>query len=201
MVERNLKRRTSMKKTAAVAAESRASAAPEGAETRSEPPDARPTFEFRTMIVTRLVVEEVVSDLAPVLKGEDRQRKYDSNIGVTAQAHVADDGSECRLTLTLKVVPDQRVKPYRIELTVEGSFGGKNVTAEQMFRFCRVNAPALLFPYIREIIDRSTSDGRYGRVRLAPLNMAMLLDTSPSSWRQSPEGSDSTPKADGQDQG
>src|SRR5881392_1114839 len=93
---------------------------------------------------------------------------------------LAPEGKSAEVRMTVKVKPDPRAKPYDIELEVAGYFSLKHGTTADLQSFCQTLAPAILFPYIRQIVDRTTMDGRFGNVLLDPMNMMAAID--PSKW-------------------
>ena len=93
-------------------------------------------------------------------------------------------GGNAEVKLGIALKSDPLVKPYEIELDVVGLFDTPNGTPEQLIDFCRSVAPNILFPYIRQVIDKTTSDGRYGEVRLDPANLSALLPAD--QWVEEP---------------
>jgi preprotein translocase subunit SecB len=77
-----------------------------------------------------------------------------------------------------KLIIELSVKLFDgFELTVIGIFGTKedekNMELEQ---FAESNAPALLFPYIREIVSSITAKSPLPTLRLPPINLVALLN-------------------------
>jgi preprotein translocase subunit SecB len=137
-----------------------------------------PQFKFDRFGVTRAVFQEVPKTELP--EGEKPSGQLRSNLGV--KVTVGPGHAEVRFGMT--VLPDPRFQPYEIHVEVVGMFSTDNGTDEQLGDFCRANALAILFPYVRELINRISADGRYGSVRLNPANVVALL--SESSWSTEP---------------
>jgi preprotein translocase subunit SecB len=80
------------------------------------------------------------------------------------------------VALELFVTPDPRFQPYVIHVVITGAFQRLASTTEEQFdQFCNRGALGLLFPYARTLIGSITSDGRFGPVRLDPLNVMGLI--------------------------
>jgi preprotein translocase subunit SecB len=90
-----------------------------------------------------------------------------------------------RVVLKLTVTGDPRTKPYRVHLEIVGEFAGKeDASRDDVSTFCREAGPTLLFPYARQIIDRMTSDGFYGAIRLDPIYLRQML--TEQVWQNEP---------------
>jgi preprotein translocase subunit SecB len=139
-----------------------------------------PVFHFKKFSVVRLVFQEV---RRPEGAGAPAPGTYRLELRVSAGVSLLSGGNaEVKLGIALK--SDPLVKPYEIELDVVGLFDTPNGTPEQLIDFCRSVAPNILFPYIRQVIDKTTSDGRYGEVRLDPANLSALLPAD--QWVEEP---------------
>lgn len=103
---------------------------------------------------------------------------------MSVSARVVLSEAQGALLLTVGIVPDPRVKPYDIQLSVAAEFSVRGATEEQFSFFLKNNAPAIVFPYIRQLTDQMTADGRYGRVRLDPVNLQGLLNQD--AWSEEP---------------
>ena len=92
-------------------------------------------------------------------------------------AGINDELLRAQITMTVSLEGDPRSQPYKIEVKVTGQFEATEGTAtkEQFRAFCHTNVPVILFPYVREIIHRTTAEGRYGRVRLNPINITAQM--------------------------
>ncbi len=65
-----------------------------------------------------------------------------------------------------------------MEVAVAGVFrvvGDAQTVPVQVFAYA--HGPALLFPYIRQVVDDLTSRSPYGRLLLPPTNVAALMTT------------------------
>ena len=146
-----------------------------------EAPAPQPTFRFARFVVVRSEMEEL-----PLVAAADDQAsppapaQTDLEVGarVTVSEHLG------VLALELTVRPDPRVKPYQVHLVAVGEFVMTAGTREQFIAFLQNNAPVILFPYVRQRVESLTADGRYGGVRLDPLNLQPLLNRN--AWSEEP---------------
>ena len=68
---------------------------------------------------------------------------------------------------------------------MSGLFSAENATVEVFAQFCRNSVPPILFPYVREIVHRSTMDAQYGTIKIGPINIQDLI--SRSVWESETE--------------
>lgn len=147
----------------------------------AETPDAAPQFQFTGFAVNRALFEHV-ERVVPAA-GESKPQQVNQKLTVGASiTNFGERNAEIRLGLT--VIPDPKWLPYKVEVEVLGRFALINGTPEVFSQFCRLTAPPILFPYIREVVHRLTMDGRYGPVRLDPINVQGLLNSS--EWQTVP---------------
>lgn len=78
------------------------------------------------------------------------------------------------LTSTLSVALFSKAKnrPFSMKVTVEGTFTGED--PEELKRFSKVNAPAHLFPFVREIIGNTTMKANIPPLLLPPFNISAM---------------------------
>jgi preprotein translocase subunit SecB len=98
-------------------------------------------------------------------------------LGVAATYKIQEDGQKAQFDLGLKITGSKEYQPYEIEVDVSGIFGSDPPDLGAMKAFCLQVAPSLLYPYVREIVHRNTMDGRFGIVRLDPLDLRGALAT------------------------
>jgi len=100
------------------------------------------------------------------------------NVGleVAATVELSSDPSGAFVKLDIKVIPDKEFQPYRIEVTIGGIFTSPDATTDELLQFCRVAAPSILFPYVRETVYRLTLDAPHGVVRMNPVNISQILN-------------------------
>ena len=153
------------------------------------PSTERPVFHFVRFNLLGLVFQQVPKATAaegeqPPPQGWPVQLSVNAGIGVSEER-------VGQLRLTISIIPDPRVQPYNIVVDVIGTFSTQNGTLAQMTDFCRLAAPGILFPYVRQIIDRTTTDAPFGVVRLDPVNINQLVNQTP--WGEVPPQAPVTP--------
>lgn len=137
-------------------------------------------FLFPAYWVDRLLFEV----LPEAQKSPDESRPVTPQYAIVINLGAGIDAAELRgqVTMNVALTGDPKWQPYKIEITVTGQFAAvkTKTTPEQFDAFIRINVPTLLFPYVRELVSRVTHDGRYGGVRLNPMNIVAML---PKEWQ------------------
>lgn len=142
-------------------------------------PLAHPNIGFIRFWVPSMTMREIAkaqSSEEPPLGGYPIQFSVGARV-TTANATQAKVG---HLFLDFSLKGDPRDKPYELQLQIVGEFAMRDGSHEDLATFCREVGPTLLFPYVRQIVDRMTSDGQHGSVRISPLNIRAML--GPESW-------------------
>lgn len=79
------------------------------------------------------------------------------------------------VAITLSGEPTTEI-PEKITVRVVGLFSAESATVNvPLGEFLRVNAPAILFPFAREVISTMTGRGPFGAFHLNPVNVPALL--------------------------
>ncbi len=76
-------------------------------------------------------------------------------------------------TLSITLFSTTKNRPFSMKVTVEGTFAGED--PEELKRFSKVNAPAHLFPFVREIIGNTTMKANIPPLLLPPLNISAMV--------------------------
>ena len=134
-------------------------------------------FHFVNINVTRTLFELLDNTAATGVIGPPGQSIV-VGLEIGASVQLASDARSAFVRLDTRVLPDTKFQPYKIEVTLGAIFTSQDATAEQVIEFCRVAGPTILFPYVREIVHRLTMDAPHGPVRLDPVNVSQMLNTS-----------------------
>jgi preprotein translocase subunit SecB len=145
---------------------------PKSRRVESTPRLLQPEITFRRFWVPRAAMREVPKVEIP--EGEKSPERFPLELGIAVKVLVSDE-KVGRVLLKLSVKGDPRTKPYQVEVELVGEFVARDSTREAVAEFCRDAGPTLLFPYARQIIDRMTSDGFYGPIRLDPIYLRQML--------------------------
>jgi preprotein translocase subunit SecB len=78
--------------------------------------------------------------------------------------------------LVLDILITEKNNELNIEVQSEGEFVYNNLTDERLNQFLYLNAPAILFPYIRSYITSLTALSGVSPVVLPTLNLSSLKD-------------------------
>ena len=148
----------------------------------------QPEISFRKLWVTRAAFQE----LAKLAAAEaEAPQGYPVELGIAVKVLVSPENVG-RVLMTLSVNGDQRSRPYRLHLEIVGEFAGKSgASRDEVLGFCRDAGPTLLFPYARQIIERMTSDGFYGPIRLDPIYLRQML--TEQTWQNEPDAAKNVP--------
>lgn len=136
------------------------------------------TFTFDRFVVRKARFEEV--EQAPGEPGEKRPALLTSHLKLNVQLEQDTEKARARVVLSVIVQPDLKWQPYEIEVVVVGLFREASGDHGLLEQFCMANAPAILFPYARQIIHTLTADAGYGPVRLNPVNL-QAITAAPTS--------------------
>lgn len=132
---------------------------------------AQALFGFAGFVVSKILFQELPK--LPLAEGEELSNQLTTNVSLGYGISENREQAEVRFGLT--AAPDPRDKPYQLEVEVVGQFVQKSGPPEKFEEFCRSAAPMILFPYVREVVNRITHDARYGPIRLDPMNLQTLI--------------------------
>ena len=82
----------------------------------------------------------------------------------------------CDLTALLQIIDENDSPAVRFEVTYRGIFEKIGSTSLNSKAFANVNAPAIMFPYIREHITNISLKCGYNAVILPPFNFQAFYD-------------------------
>ena len=97
---------------------------------------------------------------------------------ISMEALLSEDEREMEFHLTMNVfagVPAADNPPAELEVTLAGHFAVAGEGNMSLRVFGKENAPALLFPYVREILSNITSRTALPMLNLAPINVVALV--------------------------
>lgn len=93
------------------------------------------------------------------------------------------ENGKAEVQLDFRVGPHPK-RPYLIEVSVVARFRSE-LPEEEFHQFCGSQAPAIMFPYVRQYINTISSMGRSGGIVLPLMNTQMIFP--PNSWNTEPE--------------
>jgi len=153
-------------------------AAPEGngasektAPAAADGPDAKEgKFGILVQFIKDLSFE---SPNAPIsLQGPGENPKLQVNVQVRALKH-SEDIFEVNLIFESKAESDSGVI-YNIELIYAAMFQASNIPEEYLTQVLYVDAPMILFPFMRRVVSDLTRDGGFQPLMLDPIDFSAL---------------------------
>jgi preprotein translocase subunit SecB len=129
------------------------------------------------------VLVQFVKDLsfespnAPMaLQSPGENPKLEVNVSVQAARHT-DDVFEVNLVFEAKAQSDMGVI-YNVELVYGGMFQVANIPDEYLTPVLFVDAPTIMFPFMRRVVADLTRDGGFQPLLLDPIDFARLFQQS-----------------------
>lgn len=110
-----------------------------------------------------------------------RPKLRDLRADISVDTHVADDKSWCGVLLRLTLHPPAEqpdtFQVLAVVLEARFSLASETPTVD-LTQFSKVQAPAILMPFVREEIAAATAKSRFGQLLLPPLNVVALMQES-----------------------
>jgi preprotein translocase subunit SecB len=153
----------------------------DGSTTHEASMQGQPGVGFVRFWVSNCEMREVQKLEPPA--GQPAPKAFPIEIAMAAGVKVSREGPAFSI-LTLAAKGDPHYRPYEVTVEVVGEFVAAPGQQVDLASFCKEVAPNILFPYARQIVDRLTADGRFGPLRINPLNVRAIL--SQSKWEQNP---------------
>ena len=124
------------------------------------------------------VIAQYVKDLsfenpnAPAVYQWQGQPQMDVQFNIGTQS-VGEDLHEVVLKVEAAAKANEGTA-FQLELLYGGLFAVKNLPQEQLQPFLLAEAPRLLFPYVRQVVDNLLMEGGFPPLRLQPVDFAGL---------------------------
>ena len=81
--------------------------------------------------------------------------------------------------LSVEVLKKSDAFPFYINIELSGEFKADENMSEELFnRMCNINAPAILFPYVRTIVNTITAQSGFMPLTLPMINIVETLKES-----------------------
>lgn len=127
--------------------------------------EKRSTFQFNGFKITRSLIERNDSNTSPSQK---------LSLSFAPQGIINKTENNFKLILEVKIEDEN--KTFNIEIIAVAYYHFTNNNLESLNDFFFINAPALLFPYIRAYISTLTNLSGFEPINLPTLNMTSLGD-------------------------
>jgi preprotein translocase subunit SecB len=97
-------------------------------------------------------------------------------LNLTYQTALSEDNNQliCKLTVEIAPPPGEKLL-FELSVTIQGIFEQEESATLKLEEFAKLQAPAILFPFVRETIHSMTSRTPYGPILLKPINVAAAL--------------------------
>ncbi len=142
-----------------------------GAEAAEQPDTENAQFGILVQFIKDLSFESPNSPISLQAPGENP--KLDLNVQVNVSRHT-DEIFEVDLAFAAKAESDIGVI-YNIELVYGGMFQASGIPEEYMMQVLYVDAPTLMYPFLRRVIADLTRDGGFQPLMLDPIDFGMLF--------------------------
>ncbi len=137
---------------------------------QEQPANATPSMQIRTQYVKDLSFE---NPHAPQSLFANTQRPT-IDVGVDLKAQkLQDDVYEVLVMLSARASAESNTM-FLVELAYAGVFQVTNIPEEHLERILLVDAPFLLFPFLRRVISDVTRDGGFPPLMLDPIDFQQL---------------------------
>jgi preprotein translocase subunit SecB len=150
---------------------------------RKSPPTSRPPVTIPlgiqfTGLLTRMVsfteLPPPEGGAEPLAPGARADVQLQFTVGISRGE--TEDATIGEVTLDTSATPDPKHQPYLVRIIMTGVFQAPRVlSAEGFDEFCKRGAPVIIWPYVRAMMSFLTADGRFGTMRLDPVNLSGFL--------------------------
>jgi len=133
------------------------------------------------VLLEHIILMSLSFDRAPIITIEDKSKvSQNTSVDVTP-IEVQSDQFAVQLTVDHSIKYDEK-NIVSIKVAYSGTFKkiGEN-TAEELDTFLNVNAPAIIFPFVREVIASMTSKAMVGAILIQPVNFVELYKSKRTS--------------------
>lgn len=133
----------------------------------------QPVFHVQKLYLKDLSFE---SPNSPEMFRDHPEPKVDFNLS-TGAVQKGSDHFEVILHVTVKVQVAERVL-FLVELTYAGLFLLRNIPKDMVAPMLGIECPAILFPYVRQIVSEMVMQGGFRPMVLDPINFSALFHQS-----------------------
>lgn len=135
-------------------------------------------FKSQTIVMKRVFVKDVSFESPSLVKTMSSDWTPDTHLDMnTKVSRVNQKTFEVVLALTL-TVKNGGETAYLCEVQQAGLFLIEEATEEQRKKLLSCDAPAMLFPYVREMIGSLVSKGGFPTLLLAPVDFDVLYQNA-----------------------
>jgi preprotein translocase subunit SecB len=138
----------------------------------------------------KVILEQVNFETDPDYQLGDRPLSVKTKL--TPKKKLFDNKTKLKLTLNIEIeFIDTKNTPMKINVSAAGYFSVKDISnVDILEEFSEIQAPAMLFPFIREIVSNLTMRTDYEPLVLPPVNFLALIGQKKTKKNKTP----TTPK-------
>ncbi|MBF0612315.1 MAG: protein-export chaperone SecB [Magnetococcales bacterium] len=148
----------------------------------SEAEDNQPFFHVEKIYLKDLSFE---SPYTPESFFINEEPKVDFNLETT-NVRRGQDIYESSIQITVKVHTDEKVW-FLVEVTYAGIFRMRNIPEDRMAMLLGIECPTILFPYVRQIVSQTITEGGFKPLLLDPINFAAVYQQNQMRRQQQGE--------------
>jgi preprotein translocase subunit SecB len=107
-----------------------------------------------------------------------KERLGSVELGLEVKVSILKASNRAHVTLRLVVTPSDTPALFKqLLVCVEGEFSVEEGSpGDALQRFASLQAPVLLFPYVRQVVTSLTAESRIGAFIVPPLNMTAIIE-------------------------
>jgi preprotein translocase subunit SecB len=141
---------------------------------RATTPRIQEGVRFARVLTKSVEFAEFNTHVVPSASVETTNVALEMNVSIGRA--VQGDNMVAEVTLGVVMTPDPGRQPYRVSIVMAGLFVAPEDANDEAFdEFCKRAAPVIIWPYVRALASTITTDGRYGPLRLDPVNLTAFL--------------------------
>lgn len=135
--------------------------------------------EQQGIIFDKIIFEKINVEINPEFKPEDIGKGLDVDISLNADGKIDKSNKTLIFKLETTLFENTENRPFNIFIKSIGFFSVKDEADIPILEeFSKINAPALMFPFVRETIADLTLKTGYPPLLLPPINIIALIGKS-----------------------
>ncbi|MHB1679963.1 MAG: protein-export chaperone SecB [bacterium] len=132
----------------------------------------------------KIIFEKINVEINPEFKLEDVGKGLDVDISLNANVNIDKSRKLLVLELETTIFKNTENRPFNIFIKAIGFFSVKDEADVPILEeFSKINAPDLMFPFVRETIADLTLKTGYPPLLLPPINIVALIGKSRNKSR------------------
>ena len=135
--------------------------------------------EHQGISFDKIIFEKINVEINPEFRSKDISEGLNVDISLNAFGKIDKLKKLLIFTLETAIFKNTENRPFNIFIKAIGFFSVKDEGDIQILEeFSKINAPALMFPFVRETIADLTLKSGYPPLLLPPINIVALIEKS-----------------------